>query len=62
MGLVENTLIELSNRLDGEDKLIVQKAAHMIEEFRAANDRLRRENEALRLDNYFLDKSGRINV
>ena len=56
MSGIETNLVEMADRLPERDKLLVLRAVALIQEFREANDRLRRENDALRLDVHFYDK------
>lgn len=49
----------LNNGLTDEIIQILERCKFTIEELRGANDRLRRENEALLLDVHFLDISNK---
>ena len=52
---IEIDLRELADKVDLRDKQTLLNAVQVIADLRAANDRLRRDNEALRLDVHFLD-------
>lgn len=52
---IEIDIRELADRVDIRDRQTLLNAVQVMADLRAANDRLRRENEALRLDVHFLD-------
>lgn len=61
---IETDLIDMAKNANPNNRQLLLNAASVIadlirqnQEFREANDRLRRENKALHLDIYFLDKT-----